>query len=404
MTQDQVALPQTAGVVIIGGGVIGASTAFQLTRRGVRPLLLERRQLGAGASGKSGALVRVHYANTFEASLTLRSLDVFRNWKDVVGAGDAGFVQAGFLQVVAPEDEANLRTNVAALRGIGANTWVVGPGEIREIDPLMRTSDITAAAYEPESGYCDPNGATYGFAEAAEAAGATIATHVEATEIVVEGGRVVGVETSRGRVDTERVLIAGGAWANRLLHPLGVDLGLVSRRLQVAIFRHPPGLPPGLGHRVVIDATNHSWLRPEGQNATLIGAERQAFEGDPDTYSQSVDPPVIDDARRALANRYPIFDHATMRGGWAGIVMMSADSHPVLDRVPGVEGAFVFTGDSGTSFKTSPAVGAVLADWMTDGGTAGFDVTPFRASRFAEGNPWVDPTGYTSMPFQSVSR
>ncbi len=401
---DAAELPKSAGVVIIGGGVVGASTAFQLTRRGVQPLLLERRQLGAGASGKSGALVRVHYANTHEAHLTLRSLEVFRHWKDVVGAGDAGFNQAGFLQVVAPGDEANLKANVAALRAIGANTWTVGPGEIREIDPLMRTDDITTAAYEPESGYCDPNGTLYGFVEAAKAGGATIATHVTATAIVVESGRVVAVETSDGRIDTERVLLAGGAWANQLLSPLGVNLNLVPRRLQVAIFRHPPELPAGLGHRVVIDATNHSWLRPEGANSTLIGAERQAFDGDPDTYSQSVDPPVIDDARRALANRYPVFEHATMRGGWAGIIMMSPDSHPILDRIPGVDGAFVFTGDSGTSFKTSPAVGAILADWMTDGQAAGFDVTPFRATRFAEGRPWIDATAYSSMPFQSVSR
>lgn len=402
--QAETALPRSAGVVIVGGGVVGASTAFQLTRKGARPLLLERSQLGAGASGKSGALVRVHYANTYEAALTLRSLAVFRNWDSVVGHGSPGFVEQGFLQVVAPEDEAKLRTNVAALRAIGANTWVVDPGEIREIDPLMRIDDITCAAYEPESGYCDPNGTLYGFAGAAAAGGATISTQTEVTEIVVEGGRVKAVETSRGRVETERVLIAGGAWANRLLSPLGIDVGLVPRRLQVAIFRHPPEMPPGLGHRVVIDASNHSWLRPEGTNGTLIGAERQTFEGDPDTYSQSVDPPVIDDARRALANRYPVFDHATMRGGWAGIIMMSPDSHPILDRVPDVEGAWVFTGDSGTSFKTSPALGAILAGWMTDGATDGFDVHPFRITRFAEGKPWVDETGYASMPLQSVSR
>jgi sarcosine oxidase subunit beta len=397
-------LPKSAGVVIVGGGVVGASTAFQLTRRGVTPLLLERRQLGAGASGKSGALVRVHYANTHEAQLTLRSLEVFRNWNTVVGHGSPGFVEQGFLQVVAPADEAKLRANVAALRGVGANTWVVDPGELREIDPLMRTDDITCAAYEPESGYCDPNGTLYGFAAAAEAGGATIATHVEVTAIDVTGGRVRAVETSAGRVATERVLVAAGAWANSLLGPLGIDIGLVPRRLQVAVFRHPPDMPEGLSHRVVIDASNHSWMRPEGLNGTLIGAERQTYEGDPDTYSQSIDAPAIDDARAALTNRYPVFEHATMRGGWAGIIMASPDSHPILDAVPGMEGAWVFTGDSGTSFKTSPATGAILADWMTEGGTAGFDVHPFRVTRFAEGRPWVDETGYAAMPLQTVSR
>ena len=127
-------VPRTAEVVVVGGGVNGASTAFQLAKRGVRGVvLLERRQFGAGATGKSGALVRCHYANADEARLTRASLDIFRHWDDEVGAGSPGFEAVGFVQVVAPEDEGRLRANVAAQQAVGVETRIVSAEELREM-------------------------------------------------------------------------------------------------------------------------------------------------------------------------------------------------------------------------------------------------------------------------------
>ncbi|MDQ3779641.1 MAG: FAD-binding oxidoreductase, partial [Chloroflexota bacterium] len=141
-------VPGSAEVVVIGGGVNGVSTAFQLAKRGQRDVVvLERRQLGAGATGKSGALVRCHYANVPESQLTLESLRIFRAWDDEVGAGSPGFEPIGFLQVVAPEDEARLRANVAAQQAIGVETEVVSAEDVRSIEPLMRTDDISFAAF-----------------------------------------------------------------------------------------------------------------------------------------------------------------------------------------------------------------------------------------------------------------
>jgi sarcosine oxidase subunit beta len=114
MAERESGLPRSAEAVIIGGGVNGLSTAFQLAKRGLRDVVvLERRQLGAGATGKTGALVRCHYANTPESELTHRSLDIFRNWEQRVGSGQCGFDPVGFLQVVSPDHEASLRKNVA---------------------------------------------------------------------------------------------------------------------------------------------------------------------------------------------------------------------------------------------------------------------------------------------------
>ncbi len=145
-------LPTTADAVVIGGGVNGASTAFQLARRGLRVVLVEQGQLGFGATGKSGALVRCHYANPYEAALTLESIRIFRNWDEHVGVGDPVFQTPGFLQVVRPEDEIKLRANIAVLRELGVETELIAAEHAHEVEPLLRTDDLTWIAFEPNSG------------------------------------------------------------------------------------------------------------------------------------------------------------------------------------------------------------------------------------------------------------
>lgn len=399
-------LPTSADVVVIGGGVNGASTAFQLTKRGIRDVvLLERRQLGAGATGKSGALVRAHYSNIPETHLTLESLKIFRNWGDEVGHGDPIFEAPGFVRVVAPEDEAKLRVNVAAQQDLGGETSVVTVEELREIEPLMRTDDLTVAAFEPTTGYADPNATLFGFAEAAAANGARICTHTEAMAVVVEGDRVVGVETTAGRIATDRVVLVGGAYADRLLLPLGIDLGLKPWRARVVVFRWPSEMDQKRRHRVVIDSTQHSWFRPEGRAGTLIGVEFGSRHiSDPDQAPEIVEQEYIGHAREALAARFPVFTHATMRGAWSGVFMQSPDDHPIIDRLPQVDGLWVMAGDSGTSFKTSPAIGVCLAEWIVDGAPKLVDLTPFRSTRFAEGQPWKDENAYAEEIEQTISR
>jgi sarcosine oxidase subunit beta len=397
-------MPRTAEAVIVGGGVNGLSTAFQLAKRGMRDVtVLERQQLGAGATGKSGALVRCHYANVPEARLTHESLRVFRGWDDEVGAGSPGFRPIGFVQVVAPELEDHLRANVASHQAVGIDTRVVDRDDLREIDPFLFTDDLTVAAYEPGSGYADPNATLHGFAQAASRLGVRIIEQTPAMAILMHDDRVVGVETPSGTIATERVVIAAGSWAARLLRPLGIDLGLEPVRTQVVVFRWPPQLE-GRGHRVVIDAIRHSWLRPEGINCTLIGAERSVVTTNPDALDESVNAAAIPVSRGALAARYPIFAHAVMRGGWSGTYMRSPDGHPIIDQIPSHSGLWVMTGDNGTSFKTSPAIGICLAEWVTTGAPRLVDLSPFRSTRFADGAPWLDQHAYGDDRQLTVSR
>jgi sarcosine oxidase subunit beta len=397
-------MDRTADVVVIGGGANGTSTAFHLTLLGVRNVvLLERRQLAAGATGKSGALVRMHYTNPTESRLAFESLKVFRNFGEIVG-GDCGFEGVGFVQLVGHAHAEALRRNVERQQRLGINTRAISPAEARAILPGVEVSDVGAAAWEPDSGFADPAATAFAFAEGARVRGARIETGVEALRVLTEGGRVTGVETTAGRIAAPAVVLAPGAWSTPLLAPLGLDYPLSPHRIQVSIFRWPAGFPANEGgsaplglprqrHPAVIDAVHKAWMRPEGRASTLIGVELGAAHADPEAFDERPDEVFVARCRSALSARWPVFRDALMRGGWAGMIMMSADGRPIIDRL-GPEGLWGMLGDSGTSFKTSPAIGRCLAEWVATGKPATADLAPFRASRFAEGRPWVDEDNY----------
>ncbi|MEZ4521387.1 MAG: FAD-binding oxidoreductase [Thermomicrobiales bacterium] len=382
----------TADVVVIGGGVNGASTAFNLARLGAgKVVLVERGQLGSGASGKSGALVRMHYTNPYESKLAFESRKIFQNWSDEVG-GDCGWQQPGFVEVVAPGYEDDLAKNVSDQQEIGINTSIISNDDLQELFPEMYVEDIGAAAYEPESGWADPNATTYAFAQAAIALGAEIKTQCSVTSIVVQDGKVTGVQTTDGRIDTGTVVAAPGIGAGQLLDPLGLDLGLFPQRSKVALFRQPIGFR---GHQpVVIDAINDAWMRADLGGLTLIGAESGSLRGDANDFDQTIDNAYIEVARNALSNRFPIYRDAIMRGGWAGLYSMSPDHRPIIDQPEAVDGLYVMVGDSGSSFKTAPAIGRCLAEWIVNGEPQTADLSPFTVARFSGENPWLADSNY----------
>jgi sarcosine oxidase subunit beta len=306
--------------------------------------------------------------------------------------GACGFEAVGFVQLVGPAHVDALRRNVDRQRRLGIDTRVVTSADVSELLPGCRLDDVGAAAWEPGSGFADPSATAFAFAEAARRRGVEIVTGCRATRIDAQQGRVTAVETAQGRVETPVVVLAAGAWALPLLAPLKLDFGLTPFRIQVSIFRWPAGF--SRRHPAVIDALHGSWLRPEGAASTLIGVELGVGHADPEGYDEGVDAAYVARCRTVLAARWPPFADATMRGGWAGMIMMSADGRPIIDRIPSVDGLYAMLGDSGTSFKTAPAVGRCLAEWIVGGKPVTADLHPFRATRFAEGRPWHDEDHY----------
>lgn len=378
--------------VVVGAGVIGCSTAFHLARLGVRRVaLVERRHVAWGASGRSGALVRTHYTNVPEARLALAALPWFEEWEDRVG-GSCGFVPTGFVQLVAPADSARLRDNVGRLRDdVGVETELLQADGLRRLAPYLRVEDGELAAYEPRSGYADPEATTHALAAAAQRLGVTLVEGREVTRIAVEGGRVRGVETAEGRLGCSVVVVAGGNWSRSLLEAIEVQVAIHPTRVQVARFARPssPAAGPG-GHLTVIDRRYGYYARPAGETETLVGLSGSHRPlPDLDDFPRENDDDFVGVARAQLARRIPAFAGAPYAGGHMGPLDVTDDGKAVLGRAPGVEGLVLAVGMSGTGFKKAPAIGACLAELVTRGAAETAPIEPFRPGRFAEGAPIV---------------
>ncbi len=372
----------TADVVIIGGGVMGCSMLYHLAKLGVtRSLLLERDVLGSGSTGRSQAICRMHYSNPVTSSLAWESLKVFANFEDAVG-GTSGFVQTGYLVVVDAADRPGLERNVAMQQELGIDTRVISPADAAELAPMISVDDGEAMAWEPQSGYADSYQVTASYAKGAREMGAEIVMRNPAVEIRISGDRVRAVVTEQGVVETPVAVVAAGPWSRRFLSGIGIDLPLDTVRHQVATVTRPIDLLPR--HPTVGDIAQSFSFRPEGTGLTLVGFGED--EADVETYNQGVDMDEVADVMQRLIRRMPQMADSYFRGGWSGLFTITPDWHPILGRVPGVEGLYCAVGFSGHGFKLSPAIGQGMAELIVEGEARVVDLAPLRYSRFAEGD------------------
>jgi sarcosine oxidase subunit beta len=385
-------MSQTADAVVIGGGVHGASVAYHLAKRGLRVALLEKKFLAAGGTGKSTAVVRMHYDNVPEAQLVYESAKYFFDWANVVG-GDAGFVRTGFARIVLPSEVDALKANVAMQQRIGIRTQLITAQEFEEIEPAWDISDVEYAAYEPDSGYADPQATTLSFAKRAQEMGARILQETTALKIISSGSRVAGVLADRvGEIAAPIVVVVAGPWTPRLVKPLGIDLPIQCERHQVGSFVRPKAIAKT--HLTCIDGAREMYFRPEGQTLTLAGCGvgRQV---DPDNYNEKIDDEHTEFTARRISQRIPKMADGLSQGGWAGFYDMTPDEKCIVAALP-VEGLYVNAGQSGTGFKTAPALGLCLSELICDGAAKTVDLHPFRWARFAEGQPLVGEHPYST--------
>jgi sarcosine oxidase subunit beta len=376
-------MTDTADVVVIGGGVQGASLAFHLAARGASVAVVERATVAAGATGRSSGLVRIYYDLLAEARLAATAFEWFRDWDARVG-GDCGFTRAGFLWIEPGDAAERVRANVAAHRALGANSRVVGAPEIRELAPGLAVADDEVAAWEPESGYADPSMTASGFIRAARAQGARLFQGAQVTAVRTAGGRVAGVDTSRGSIDSPIVVDAAGGWAGHVAALAGVDIPLVVWRHDTGYLGVPQAVPRPIP--VVIDVANAMYFRPEGAELVLVGLEDDnQMGGSPDRDTASSAPGFHDRASERIVRRVPGLMDGTFRSSHSGQDGLTApDQRPMLGPA-GPEGFYLDCGHSGTGFKTAPAVGLGMSELILDGVARSVDISPFTPDRFAAG-------------------
>ena len=388
-------MSQTAEVVVVGGGVNGASIAYALAVKGVKVVLVEKGALAGGASGRSSALVRMHYTNEWDARLAWASFPVFRHWAELMG-GPPVFTHTGFVNVVAPRYAEHLRQNVAMLRRIGVNTTAITPAELRELQPFAHVDDVGAAAYEPESGYADPAETVEGFRRRAVELGARVLPWTAVTRIVRRESRVTGVETSAGRIDAGHVVVAAGAWSRRLCEEIGLAVPARPKAIDTVAVSRPPELRDP--HMVFIDNVQGNYFRPESGGLTLVGVPCQEWDIDPDTLGTGLPPEAAGLGAQLLTHRIPVMERATLSRGYRAFDGYSPDRHAILGAVAGIDGLYLATAFSGSGFKIAPAVGTCMAELITDGRAKTVDIEVFGLGRFAAGKAVEGPYPYAVRP------
>src|SRR5579871_837250 len=372
-------MKNSADVVIIGGGCMGASVAYHLTRLGITDLILLEREpmLGTGSTGRNAGGVRHQFSNVENIQLSIESIRLIEHFADVVGH-PADFHQDGYLFLLSTEGSVDVfRTNVALQRSLGVDVEWLDAAAAAALAPGLDTHGVLAATFCARDGIADPNGVTMGFARAAQAAGAAIERDTEVTGIRVASGRVRGVETARGPIDAPIVVNAAGPHARAIGRMAGVDVQVDPYRRHIFIAADVP-TPPN--HLMVIDFETTFYYHREG-GGILFGMggkdERPTFDM---TVQWDFLPQVIDVA----VARLPALSNASISHAWAGLYEMTPDHNPIIGPTPEVQGFFTIAGFSGHGFQHSPAAGRILADLIA-GRDPDFDVAPFALERFAGG-------------------
>jgi sarcosine oxidase subunit beta len=374
------ALPRTADIVIIGGGVMGASAAYHLAERGMRNVvLLEREEFfGTGATGRCAGGVRYQFSTEINVRLSLASLPMLERFSDEIGQ-DASYRKCGYLLVATTErDVAAFRRNVELQAGLGVQTELLSGDDVRARLPLMAFPDALAGTFNPRDGLADPNSVVMGYVGAARRLGARAVCGAEVTGIRLSGNRVRAVETTNGSIETRLVLNAAGPWASRVGGLAGVDLPIVPVRRQMFTTTPMPEIPGDFPF--VIDFGQSLYFHREGAGLLVGMSNTRQAPG----YDQQVDEEFELVNMEAAAARLPAIANAGRVAHWAGLYEVTPDAHPIFGATP-VDGFYVVGGFSGHGFMHGPVAGKLMSELILDGSYTTVDVSALDLARFAEG-------------------
>lgn len=368
-------LPASASVVIVGGGVVGTSAAFHLAEAGVDVLLLERGALGGGSTSRAAGGVRAQFSDALNVAIAQRSLVAFRDFGRRPG-WEIGLHQVGYLFVLSRESDVEAFTaGVAMQRTQGVPSRMLTAAETRELCPLLAGEDILGGAFSPEDGYVTPEAVVAGYAHGARRHGAVVRVRCAVTGIDVRAGRVTAVETDGGRVRTETVICAAGAWSQGVGAMAGVPLPVVPLRRQILFTEAMTGLPADLP--MTIDFASSFYFHREGPGLLIGMSDPAETPGFDVTTTDDWIPGLL----AVAARRAPRIADAGIRGGWAGLYEMTPDHNAIIGEAAEVSRFLYATGFSGHGFLQGPAVGEILRDLVL-GRPALVDVSGLSAERF----------------------
>jgi sarcosine oxidase subunit beta len=373
-------LPKNADIVIIGGGVMGASTLYHLASRGQKNvILLEKEEFfGQGATGRCAGGVRYQFSTEINIRLSLESLPMLEQFKEEIGQ-EIDYRQCGYLIVCTDEkDAATFKRNVELQNSLGVETEWLDGDEVRRRLRLFNFEDAIGATFNKKDGLVDPNSVVAGYISAASKLGGKSFNNVEVTGIKVESGHVVGVETNKGFVAAPVIVNTAGPWAGLIGKMANVNTPITSLRRQMFTTTPLAEIPADLPF--VIDFAQSLYFHREG-DGLLIGMsnpdEKHGFDQNVDEEFELVN-------LEAGIARLPLVEKAGMVSHWAGLYEVTPDAHPFFGKTP-VDGFLVVGGFSGHGFMHGPIAGKLMTELILDGEYKTLDVSMLDLARFGEG-------------------
>jgi sarcosine oxidase, subunit beta len=375
-----VTVPRTAGVVIIGGGVVGCSIAYHLAGRGVRDVVvLERETVGSGTTSKAAGGIRAQFPTETEIRFSLEAIKVFERFEDEFGV-DPGYKKIGYLFLVSdPADLRGFEPRMALQRRLGVDVRVIAPADAKKLVPALRVDDLVAAVWGPGDGLAGPAEVTNGFARRARERGAKIVEGVRVTAIPRNNRRVTGVATTDGDIAAPLVINAAGPSAATVGRLVGVEIAVHPRRRHIFFTEPFPQIQGPVP--LTTDRASGFYFRKEMEQVLLSPGDVEDIGAD---FEVPMNPGMVAEAVQKAVDRVPILEQARIAGGWAGLRPLTPDDHAIIGWAPGVAGFFLAVGFGGHGFQHSPATGRHVAAWIVDGKPT-MDLSLFDPARFAQG-------------------
>lgn len=381
---------ESAGVVIIGAGIVGSSIAWHLAQRGFTDVVvLEKADTEvSGSTARSAAGVRHQFATEVNVRLSIYSIERLKHFTEETG-GYSGLKQIGYLLLVSDaEIWKQYQRNASLQQSLGVRSRTLSPAEASKLVPFARLDDVIGATWCPDDGHCDPHGIATGYLNAARRAGVEVRRATPATAIKRSGARVVAVKTPQGSVACETVINAAGSWAGEVGALAGLKIPVLPYR-RCVYMTEPVALPEC---PFVIDASSGFYMRPEGEKL-LIGVTN---EEEPPGENLAVDWEWLETVLERGAARFPFLANTGIvrRNCWAGLYENTPDHSPILGRHPDVENYLDASGFSGHGVMHSPATGMLIAEEVLDGRAHTIDIDDLRITRFTSVRASVETNVY----------
>lgn len=374
-------LTKTADIVVIGGGVMGASTAYHLAKKGCKHVLLLEREpfFGTQATGKCAGGIRYQFGTEINVQLSRISLPMLHRFEEELGQ-PIDLTICGYLFLLTrPEDVRVFQQTLKMQHRLGVGTaWLERP-EIAELVPTVDLAGVLGGTFNADDGLADPSSVVQGYVSGASRLGATLKTDVEVTDILVEGDRVTGVVTDQGTVNSPVVVNAAGPWARVVGEMAGLEIPVVPVRRQIVVTGPMPAIPDDFPF--VIEFERSLYFHREGEGILTGMSNPNESPG----FDQSVDKAWELVHLEAAVERLPPLERAGLASRWAGLYEVSPDAHPILGSVPQLDGFFCINGFSGHGFMHGPACGLLLAEEILDGSAHTLDISSLSVARFGEG-------------------